>query len=112
RRAAPPRGPSLPRPWGGRRDGARGRGRPVPRPPHPRRAVTAVEVASAVRARARSARDVLEEHLAVVEAREADLHACNLVIAEEARTTADAVDAAVARGLDPGPLAGVPVVLK
>src|SRR5262249_5281771 len=73
---------------------------------------TALEIADAVRRGARRARDVLEEHLAVVEAREPELHACNLVTADEARVAADAVDAVVARGEDPGPLAGVPVALK
>src|SRR4029078_12841219 len=53
-----------------------------------------------------------EEHLAVVASRESELHACNLVLDEEARAQADAVDAAVAAGEDPGPLAGVPIVLK
>jgi aspartyl-tRNA(Asn)/glutamyl-tRNA(Gln) amidotransferase subunit A len=74
--------------------------------------MTALEVAAAVRAGERSARDVLEEHLAAVEAREAELHAFNAVLATEARDAADAVDAAVGRGEDPGPLAGVPVALK
>ena len=45
-------------------------------------------------------------------AREADIHAFNVVLADEARAAADAVDAAVARGEDPGPLAGVPLALK
>ena len=69
-------------------------------------------IAAAVRRGERSARDVLEEHLAVIAAREAELHACNVVLADEARAAADAVDATVARGEDPGPLAGVPIALK
>ena len=40
------------------------------------------------------------------------MHAFNLVLADEARAAADAVDAAVAAGDDPGPLAGVPIALK
>ncbi|MDH3753906.1 MAG: Asp-tRNA(Asn)/Glu-tRNA(Gln) amidotransferase subunit GatA [Acidimicrobiia bacterium] len=75
-------------------------------------ATTALEVASAVRAGERSARAVVEEHLAVIGEREAEVHAFNLVMADEARERADAVDAAVAAGSDPGPLAGVPVALK
>ena len=43
---------------------------------------------------------------------EPELHACNLVLADEARAAADAVDAAIAAGDDPGPLAGVPIALK
>lgn len=74
--------------------------------------MTAREIAAAIRRRERSARDVLEEHLAVVARREPELHAFNLVTEDWAREVADAVDAAVSRGEDPGPLAGVPVVLK
>jgi aspartyl-tRNA(Asn)/glutamyl-tRNA(Gln) amidotransferase subunit A len=55
---------------------------------------------------------VLEQHLAQIAAREADVHAFNLVTADDARTRADEIDAAVARGEDPGPLAGVPIALK
>jgi aspartyl-tRNA(Asn)/glutamyl-tRNA(Gln) amidotransferase subunit A len=73
---------------------------------------TAVEIARAVRAGERSAVEVLDEHLARITEREGDIHAFNLVLADEARTQAEAVDRAVAAGLDPGPLAGVPVALK
>ena len=43
---------------------------------------------------------------------EESLHCFNLVMADEAARAAEAVDAAVAAGRDPGPLAGVPVALK
>ena len=69
-------------------------------------------IAGGVRAGTLSAREVLEEHLARVEALEADVHAFNLVLADSARRAADGVDADVAAGRDPGPLAGVPVALK
>jgi aspartyl-tRNA(Asn)/glutamyl-tRNA(Gln) amidotransferase subunit A len=72
----------------------------------------ALAIAAAVRSGERTAREVLEEHLAVVDQREPELHAFNLVLADEARAAADAVDARVAAGEDPGPLAGVPVALK
>jgi aspartyl-tRNA(Asn)/glutamyl-tRNA(Gln) amidotransferase subunit A len=75
-------------------------------------AATASGIARAVRAGERSARSVVEEHLARIEAREPELHAFNLVLADEALAAADAVDAKVAAGEDPGPLAGVPVALK
>jgi aspartyl-tRNA(Asn)/glutamyl-tRNA(Gln) amidotransferase subunit A len=69
-------------------------------------------VAAAVRSGQRSARAVAEEALAAVAARDAELHAFLEVLGDEALAQADAVDAAVARGEDPGPLAGVPVALK
>jgi aspartyl-tRNA(Asn)/glutamyl-tRNA(Gln) amidotransferase subunit A len=72
----------------------------------------AVEIARDVRAGARTARDVVEEHLAAIADREDELHAFNLVLADEARAAADDVDRRVAAGDDPGPLAGVPVALK
>jgi aspartyl-tRNA(Asn)/glutamyl-tRNA(Gln) amidotransferase subunit A len=74
--------------------------------------MTALDVAAAVRAGTRSAREVVEEHLETISGREDDVHAFNLVLADEARAAADAVDATVAAGGDPGPLAGVPVALK
>ncbi len=73
---------------------------------------TAREIATDVRAGTRSAREVVDEHLDAITRREADIHAFNIVLADEARAAADAVDAAVARGDDPGPLAGVPLALK
>ena len=55
---------------------------------------------------------VLDAHLAEIERREDEIHAFNTVLRDEARAAAEAVDAAVAAGRDPGPLAGVPVALK
>jgi aspartyl-tRNA(Asn)/glutamyl-tRNA(Gln) amidotransferase subunit A len=74
--------------------------------------VSAREVAAAVRSGERSARSVVEEHLAAIRGREDEIHAFNLVMDEDALRGADAIDASVARGDDPGPLAGVPVALK
>ncbi len=73
---------------------------------------SAAETGAAVRAGRRRARDVVEEHLAEIDAREADVHAYNLVLADVARAEADEIDRRVAAGEDPGPLAGVPVALK
>jgi aspartyl-tRNA(Asn)/glutamyl-tRNA(Gln) amidotransferase subunit A len=73
---------------------------------------SAIAIAADVRSGRRSARDVLEQHLAQIDAREADVHAFNLVTAVAARARADEIDAAVARGDSPGPLAGVPIALK
>ena len=74
--------------------------------------MTALDIAAAVRRGARSARDVVDEHLAAIDAREGEIHAFNLVLADEARAAAVVVDDQVAAGEDPGPLAGVPVALK
>jgi aspartyl-tRNA(Asn)/glutamyl-tRNA(Gln) amidotransferase subunit A len=73
---------------------------------------TALELAAAVRSGTRSAVDVLDEHLAAIEATELQIHAFNLVTAAEARAAAEQVDRTVAAGDDPGPLAGVPIALK
>jgi aspartyl-tRNA(Asn)/glutamyl-tRNA(Gln) amidotransferase subunit A len=81
-------------------------------PASPASADTAVAIAAAVRSGARSARSVVEEHLARIGAREAELHAFNLVMTDSALAQADEVDRQVAAGEDPGPLAGVPLALK
>ena len=73
---------------------------------------TARDIAAAVRAGTTSATELVEQHLARIVSREADIHAFNHVLADEARARAAAVDAAVAAGDDPGPLAGVTVALK
>jgi aspartyl-tRNA(Asn)/glutamyl-tRNA(Gln) amidotransferase subunit A len=73
---------------------------------------TATGLATAVRSGERSAREVVEEHLDAIAARDPELHAFNRVMADEARAVAGTVDSFVARGDDPGPLAGVPVALK
>ncbi|MDX6553161.1 MAG: aspartyl-tRNA(Asn)/glutamyl-tRNA(Gln) amidotransferase subunit [Gaiellales bacterium] len=70
----------------------------------------ALSVAEAVRNRERSAREVTEEALDA--ARADQLGAVWLVTEERALAEADAVDAAIARGDDPGALAGVPVGWK
>jgi aspartyl-tRNA(Asn)/glutamyl-tRNA(Gln) amidotransferase subunit A len=74
--------------------------------------VSAVEIARQVRGGERSAADVVEEHLTAIDAREPELHAFNLVLADEARDAAAEIDRRVAAGDDPGPLAGVPIALK
>tara|TARA_Y100000780_G_scaffold186012_1_gene172451 strand:+ start:279 stop:1655 length:1377 start_codon:yes stop_codon:yes gene_type:complete len=55
---------------------------------------------------------VVEEHLETIRSGEPEIHAFNLVLADEALAAADEVDRRVAAGEDPGPLAGVPVALK
>ena len=75
-------------------------------------AMTATEIAAAVRSGDRTARSVVDEHLAAIEAREPEIHAFNLVLADEARADAEELDRRIAAGEDPGPLAGVTVALK
>ena len=74
--------------------------------------MTALAIAAAVKSGERTALDVVEEHLARIAAQDGEIGAFNLVLADEARTAAREVDAAVARGEPTGPLAGVPVALK
>ena len=73
---------------------------------------TAIEIAAAVRSGSLSAREVLDDHLARIDARDGEINAFNLVMVDEARAAAAAVDAQVAAGENPGPLAGVPLALK
>ena len=74
--------------------------------------VTAASIAAAVRAGTTKAADLVEQHLATIAAREPEIHAFNLVLADEARAQAARIDALAAEGNDPGPLAGVTVALK
>ena len=74
--------------------------------------MSARSTAAAVRAGERSARAIVEELLAVFYSHEGEIHAFNLVLADEALTRADDLDRRIADGEDPGPLAGVPVALK
>ncbi|MGY9073437.1 MAG: Asp-tRNA(Asn)/Glu-tRNA(Gln) amidotransferase subunit GatA [Acidimicrobiales bacterium] len=73
---------------------------------------TAIEMAAAVRSGATTAVSLVEEHLGRIDDREGDIHAFNLVTRDHALEAAARVDADVAAGNDPGPLAGVPVALK
>jgi aspartyl-tRNA(Asn)/glutamyl-tRNA(Gln) amidotransferase subunit A len=73
---------------------------------------SAADIAWNVRNNLISAADILEHHLAAIDERETDIHAFNLVLADEARSRAAEIDDAVSVGRDPGPLAGVPIALK
>ena len=72
----------------------------------------AVGVAAAVRARRLSARDAVEEALTRIAARDRELNCFTAVLGESARRDAAAVDARIAAGEDPGPLAGAPFAVK
>lgn len=73
---------------------------------------TVIETAEAVRRGELKASEVLDECLAAIEARNGELNAFVHLQPDLARAAAEAVDAAVARGDDPGPLAGVPFGVK
>ena len=73
---------------------------------------TARGIAAAVKAGTTTAADFAEQHLFRIAERDGEIHAFNHVMADQARAAAAAVDAAVAAGNDPGPLAGVTVALK
>jgi aspartyl-tRNA(Asn)/glutamyl-tRNA(Gln) amidotransferase subunit A len=72
----------------------------------------AVEIAAAVRSGQTSAMAVLEQCLAGLAAESGRLVAVTRILADRARSEAAAVDAAIAAGRDPGPLAGVPYGVK
>ena len=73
---------------------------------------SAIDLAQNVRNNVTTAADVIEEHLARIAERDGEIHAFNLVLADEARARAVEIDEMVTAGRDPGPLAGVPVALK
>lgn len=72
----------------------------------------ALEIAAQVRTGALSAVAVVEQVLADLAQRDPELNAVTRLLPERARREAAAVDAAVAAGRDPGPLAGVPYGVK
>ena len=71
-----------------------------------------VDISRRVRAGEVTATAVVEEHLAAIDAREDEIHAFNLVLADAARERAAAIDDDVRAGRDVGALAGVPIALK
>ena len=73
---------------------------------------TVVDIAADIASGKTSAVEVLEQHLARITERESEIHAFNLVTTEQARATAQRVDADIKAGKPVGALAGVPVALK
>jgi aspartyl-tRNA(Asn)/glutamyl-tRNA(Gln) amidotransferase subunit A len=78
-------------------------------PPHVR---SVTELAAAIRSGALRARVVLDHHLERIAELNPALGAFVFEDAAGARAAADAIDARIARGEDPGPLAGVPFGVK
>ena len=74
--------------------------------------VSLVELADGIRSSKWKARDLVESYLDRIQRLDERLGCYLLVDADGARRRADAVDAALAAGQDPGPLAGVPIGLK
>jgi aspartyl-tRNA(Asn)/glutamyl-tRNA(Gln) amidotransferase subunit A len=73
---------------------------------------SASEMARRVRAKEVSAKELVDAHLARIAAVDGGIGAYLHVDGEGARRRAGEIDAAIARGEDPGPLAGVPVAVK
>ncbi|MFN8548970.1 MAG: Asp-tRNA(Asn)/Glu-tRNA(Gln) amidotransferase subunit GatA [Candidatus Eisenbacteria bacterium] len=74
--------------------------------------MSAEAMAQAVRTKRLAARDLVGASFARVREVEPSVHALLSVREEPARARAAEIDARVARGEDPGPLAGVPVAIK
>lgn len=72
----------------------------------------AYEIAALVKKKELSARQVAEMHLDWIEKTNPEVNAIADEMSEEALKSADLVDTQIARGEDPGPLAGVPVTVK
>ena len=73
---------------------------------------SAADIAAAVRSRAVRASDVVRACLARIERLEPRYNTFVTVTSEAALAAAQRVDALVAAGVDPGPLAGVPISVK
>ncbi len=72
----------------------------------------AAQLATAIRGREVSAREVVEAQLARIEAVNPRLNAVTVVLAEQALTAAGRADDAIARAEETGPLHGVPCTIK
>jgi amidase len=74
--------------------------------------MSASALAHQIRARRLTATEVMDAHIAQIERLNPALNAIVTFLPERGREHARAVDAALARGADPGPLAGLPVAHK
>jgi aspartyl-tRNA(Asn)/glutamyl-tRNA(Gln) amidotransferase subunit A len=73
---------------------------------------SALDIARSIREGSTTASKVLADHFARIDAREAEIHAFNLVTRDAAVAAAARIDADIAAGKPVGPLAGVPIALK
>lgn len=74
--------------------------------------MSAGQLAAAVRAKAISAREVIESHLARIAEVNPSVNAITVPLADDALAAADAADRALAAGDEVGPLHGVPMTVK
>ena len=74
--------------------------------------LSAVELARLIKSKRASATEVLEAHLDWIGRADKDIHAFLSLAVDGAREQAHRIDQTVARGDDPGLLAGVPVAIK
>lgn len=81
-------------------------------PPSTPEILTATQIAHRVRTRAQSAASVTREALARIDRHNPAINALTQVFHREALDRATQLDDALARGSDPGPLAGVPIAIK
>jgi AtzE family amidohydrolase len=75
-------------------------------------ALGALDVAAALRARRLSASEMVAATLALIASRDREYNAFTSVLSARAKARAAEIDAAIAAGRDPGPLAGVPFAVK
>jgi AtzE family amidohydrolase len=75
-------------------------------------AADGLTLVDAVRGGRARAREICERALARIATRDPTINAFTRVLAEQARADADRVDATIAAGRDPGPLAGMPFAVK
>jgi amidase len=73
---------------------------------------TATELAELLRRRKVSAREVMVAHLDQIERVNPKVNAICTLVAESATKQAEEADAALARGVSPGPLHGLPIAIK
>ncbi|MDG2300531.1 MAG: Asp-tRNA(Asn)/Glu-tRNA(Gln) amidotransferase subunit GatA [Acidimicrobiales bacterium] len=78
----------------------------------PATSLTAQTIAEKVQSGEWTALETLENYLTQIAKSDAEIHAFNTVLEDEARAAARAIDERVALGEDVGPLAGVPVAVK
>ena len=73
---------------------------------------SALDLAEGIASKKFSSREVVDAHLARIDAVNPKINALVAVLAEEARAGADAADKALAQGGPIGPLHGVPYTVK